>query len=44
MITVEPGTYLPGQFGVRVEDFGIVTENGYEVFTQSPHELVCIPC
>lgn len=44
VITVEPGTYLPGQFGVRVEDFGIVTENGYEVFTQSPHELVCIPC
>ncbi|SES89756.1 Xaa-Pro aminopeptidase [Olsenella sp. KH3B4] len=44
VITVEPGTYLPGQFGVRVEDFGIVTENGYEVFTQSPHDLVCIPC
>ena len=44
VITVEPGTYLPGQFGVRVEDFGIVTKNGYEVFTQTPHELVCIPC
>lgn len=44
IMTVEPGIYLPGKFGVRLEDYGIVTETGYEPFTKSPHELVCIPC
>lgn len=39
VITDEPGIYLPGKFGVRIEDFGIVCEDGYHVFTQSPHEL-----
>ena len=43
VITDEPGIYLPGKFGVRIEDFGVVGENGYEPFTQSTHELVCIP-
>ena len=44
VITIEPGIYLPGKFGVRLEDFGLITEDGYEPFTQSTHELVCIPC
>ncbi len=42
VVTVEPGIYLPGLGGVRLEDYGVVTEDGYEVFTQSPHELVVI--
>ena len=44
VITVEPGVYLPGVGGVRLEDYGVVTENGYEPFTKSTHELVVIPC
>lgn len=44
VITVEPGIYLPGKFGVRLEDFGLVTQRGYEPFTESPHELTVIPC
>ena len=44
VITIEPGIYLPGKFGVRLEDFGLVTEEGYEPFTESPHELRVIPC
>lgn len=44
VITDEPGIYLPGKFGVRLEDFGVVTAEGYEPFTQSPHEVVVIPC
>lgn len=44
VITDEPGIYLPGKFGVRLEDCGVVTESGYKPFTQSTHELVCIPC
>ena len=44
VITIEPGIYLPGKFGVRLEDFGLVTEEGYEPFTQSPHDLRVIAC
>ncbi|MDR1713043.1 MAG: aminopeptidase P family protein [Coriobacteriales bacterium] len=39
VVTVEPGIYLPGEFGVRIEDFGVVTPDGYDIFTQSPHQL-----
>lgn len=42
VVTVEPGIYLPGEFGMRLEDFGIVTEDGFEVFTQSTHDLVVL--
>ncbi len=44
VITVEPGVYLPGVGGVRLEDYGLVTEDGYEPFTASPHELQIIDC
>lgn len=44
VITVEPGVYLPGVGGVRLEDYGLVTEAGYEPFTASPHELQIIDC
>jgi Xaa-Pro aminopeptidase len=40
VVTVEPGVYIPDWGGVRVEDCGLVTENGFEVFTQSPTRLV----
>lgn len=42
VVTVEPGVYLDGEFGMRLEDFGVVTDAGYEVFTQSPHEMVIL--
>ena len=44
VITVEPGVYLPGVGGVRLEDFGVVTPDGYEPFTKSTHELQVVPC
>ena len=44
VITVEPGVYLPGVGGVRLEDYGLVTEDGFEPFTHSPHELQIIDC
>ncbi|MBQ9001564.1 MAG: aminopeptidase P family protein [Eggerthellaceae bacterium] len=42
VVTVEPGIYLPGKFGMRLEDFGVITNTGFEVFTQSTHEMVII--
>lgn len=44
VITVEPGVYLPGVGGVRLEDYGVVTRDGYEPFTTSTHDLVVIDC
>lgn len=42
VVTVEPGVYLTGEFGVRTEDCGLVTEDGFESFCTLTHELVCI--
>ncbi len=39
-ITVEPGIYLPGMFGVRIEDMIVVTKDGYRNLASSPKELI----
>jgi Xaa-Pro aminopeptidase len=40
VVTVEPGVYIPGWSGTRVEDCVLVKEGGCEVLTQSPTNLV----
>ncbi len=40
VVTVEPGVYIPGWSGARVEDCVLVKENALEVLTQSPTNLV----
>ncbi|WP_099021306.1 M24 family metallopeptidase [Mycolicibacterium palauense] len=41
--SVEPGIYFPGQWGARIEDIVIVTEDGAEPVNHRPHELVVVP-
>lgn len=42
IITVEPGIYLPGKFGVRIEDMGAVTESGYDNFASLSKDLIIL--
>ncbi len=42
IMTVEPGIYLEGKFGVRIENMYLVTENGSEKLTASPMELIIL--
>lgn len=42
IITVEPGVYIPGFCGVRIEDLVLVTEFGYRILSKSTKELVKI--
>ena len=40
VITIEPGVYLPGQWGVRIEDMLVVTEHGCEVLSPTQKEFI----
>ncbi len=40
VITIEPGIYLPGEFGVRIEDMVAVTRTGGQVLTPAPKALI----
>ena len=42
VVSVEPGVYLPGELGVRIEDLVAVTAVGADVFTSFPKELVTV--
>ena len=42
VVTIEPGVYLPGQFGIRIEDMVAVTRTGGEVLTPAPKALIAL--
>lgn len=42
IITVEPGVYLEGDFGLRIEDMALVTKNGAEILTHADKNLIVL--
>lgn len=42
VITIEPGIYIPGWGGVRIEDDVVLTDDGLKIITQAPKELLVI--
>lgn len=38
--SVEPGIYIPGKVGVRIEDCGVVTKEGFDIFTSTSKDLL----
>jgi Xaa-Pro aminopeptidase len=40
VVTIEPGIYIPGEGGVRIEDMVLVTESGHEVLTPTTKDLI----
>jgi len=42
IFSIEPGIYLPGRMGVRIEDLVLVTEDGVEVLNKLNKEFVVV--
>ena len=42
VVSAEPGVYIPGRFGVRIEDVLILNETGCEDITRSPKDLIVL--
>jgi Xaa-Pro aminopeptidase len=40
--SIEPGIYLPGEFGVRIEDIVVCTEDGADRMNRSPREVAVV--
>lgn len=42
VFTIEPGIYIENEFGIRIEDTGVLTQNGIELFSNAPREIIVL--
>ncbi len=42
LTSVEPGIYIPDKFGIRIEDMCLVTDDGCQIITNTPKELIVL--
>lgn len=42
IVTIEPGLYYPNKFGIRIEDYLLITKQGAEVLSTAPKDLVML--
>lgn len=42
VLTIEPGIYIPGKHGIRIEDTVVVTDNSFELLTVYPREMIVL--
>ena len=42
VFSIEPGIYLENEFGIRIEDVGVLTENGMDMFSVAPKEIIIL--
>jgi Xaa-Pro aminopeptidase len=42
VVTVEPGIYLKGRYGVRIEDLCVVGKSGFENLSAAPRDMIII--
>jgi len=42
VFSVEPGLYVPGNFGMRIEDIVALTEKGPKILTNSSREMIIL--
>ena len=42
IFSIEPGVYIEGEFGVRIEDLVMVTKDGVEILNKYPKDLLVI--
>lgn len=42
VFSVEPGIYIENEFGVRIEDVGVLTQNGLQMFSNAPKEIIIL--
>lgn len=39
ILTIEPGLYFEGKYGIRIEDYGVINKNGFKILSKSPKHL-----
>jgi Xaa-Pro aminopeptidase len=42
VFTIEPGIYIENEFGIRIEDTGVLTKDGIQLFSNASREIIVL--